>query len=62
MAGTIEIRISKDGSLRVTTKGIKGKACLKETEWLEKALAVKESGKTGDFYLPDEEAKVARRH
>lgn len=34
----IEIEIEKDGQARVDVNGIKGGACLKETDWLEKAL------------------------
>jgi len=47
----IEVTISAAGEVRLATRGLKGEACLAETEALEKALGeVRAREKTGEYY------------
>jgi hypothetical protein len=47
----IEVSITPEGEVRLSTRGLKGEACLAETEALEKALGeVRAREKTGEYY------------
>lgn len=47
----IEVVIGPDGEVKLTTRGLKGQACLEETRSLEAALGkVKARAKTPEFY------------
>jgi hypothetical protein len=47
----IELVFTPEGEVRMETRGLKGKACLTETETLERALGtVKERTKTSEYY------------
>ncbi len=53
MAEKIEIELvfTPEGEVRLSTRGLKGKACLTETEALERALGtVTEREKTSEYY------------
>ncbi len=51
----IAISIDKEGNVSFTINGVKGEACLKETEFLEAALGgkVTDREKTPDYYNKD---------
>jgi len=50
----LEIAIAPDGTVRVVTHGLRGEACLTETEALEKALGkVRSREKTREYYATD---------
>jgi hypothetical protein len=47
----IELTFTPDGEVRLETHGLKGQACLSETETLEKVLGrVTSRSRTGEFY------------
>jgi hypothetical protein len=47
----LEIVIGADGTVRIETRGLRGTACLTETEALEKALGkVLKREKTSEYY------------
>jgi hypothetical protein len=47
----IEVSISPAGEVRLETRGLKGEACLAETEALEKGLGqLRAREKTGEYY------------
>ncbi|BDG09442.1 DUF2997 domain-containing protein [Anaeromyxobacter paludicola] len=47
----IEVEIDPQGNVKLTTRGLKGQSCLKQTEQLEKALGkVAAREKTREFY------------
>ena len=47
----IELLFTPDGEVRLETRGLKGKACLAETESLERAIGtVKDRQKTSEYY------------
>jgi hypothetical protein len=47
----IELVFTPEGEVRMETRGLKGKACLTETETLERALGtVKGRTKTSEYY------------
>jgi Protein of unknown function (DUF2997) len=55
----IEVVIGPDGEVRLTTRGLKGQACIEETRELEKALGtVKRREKTAEFYQSTGGAKA----
>jgi hypothetical protein len=50
---TIIVTVAKDGSTKVETKGFAGSSCQAASEFLEKALGVRQSEKlTAEFYTP----------
>lgn len=55
----IEIKISPDGKVSFTVRGVKGEACLGETQFLEDALGgeVLERDKTSEFYEEAEQGE-----
>lgn len=64
MADRIEIELvfTPDGQVRLETRGLKGKACLTETEALEKAIGTVESRtRTSEFYEQPTAAKGTTR-
>lgn len=47
----IEVLITPEGEVKLTTRGLKGQACLEETRALEAALGrVRARTKTSEFY------------
>lgn len=64
MAEKIEIEIvfTPEGEVRLSTRGLKGKTCLAETEALERALGtVKERERTSEYYQQAATAKGTTR-
>jgi hypothetical protein len=58
----IEVVITPEGEVRLTTHGLKGQSCLSETEALEKALGrVVQREKTSEFYQQDAGARVGAK-
>ncbi len=54
----IEVVLSPDGAVKLTTRGMKGQACAAETEALEKALGtVARRERTAEWY---QQASAAR--
>lgn len=61
MADKLEIvvTIAPDGTVKLETHGLKGQACLAETEALEKALGtVKSRTRTAEWYQPETAART----
>jgi hypothetical protein len=55
----IEVLITPDGEVKLTTRGLKGQACLEETRALEAALGrVKARTKTSEYYQGTSTAKA----
>jgi hypothetical protein len=47
----LEVTIGADGTVRITTRGLRGEACIEETKALEKALgSVLRRQKTSEYY------------
>ena len=47
----IEVEITPDGEIKLTTHGLSGNACMEETAAMEKALGkVKDRTKTSEFF------------
>ena len=55
----LEIKIEKDGKVRVEVKGAKGKGCLAYAKLLEKLIGRMESQDfTSEYYEPDETVRI----
>lgn len=58
----IELLFTPEGEVRLETRGLKGKACLDETESLERALGtVKDRQKTSEYYQQPATTKGSTR-
>ena len=56
----VEIRITKDGQVRVHVKGVKGKACQEYAKWLTELIGrVKQQQWTSEHYEPEVQARAA---
>ena len=54
-----EIEIDKSGETKVHLRGIKGKACLKYTEFLEQIIGkIKSQELTSEYYEPDLDVEI----
>jgi hypothetical protein len=55
----VEIRIGKDGKVKVHVKGAKGKACLEYAQWLTQVIGeVKERQLTSEYYEPEVQSRI----
>jgi len=55
----VEIRIGKDGQVKVHVKGAKGKACLEYARWLTQVIGeVKERQLTNEYYEPETKSRI----
>jgi hypothetical protein len=55
----VEIRIGKDGKVKVHVKGAKGKACLEYAQWLAQVIGeVKERQLTSEYYEPEVRSRI----
>jgi hypothetical protein len=55
----VEIRIGKDGKVKVHVKGAKGKACLEYAQWLAQVVGqVKERQLTSEYYEPEVRSRI----
>jgi len=55
----VEIRIGKDGQVRVHVKGAKGKACLEYAQWLTQVIGeVQDKQLTSEYYEPETKSRV----
>ncbi len=55
----VEIRIGKDGKVKVHVKGAKGKACLEYAQWLTQVIGeVKERQLTSEYYEPETTSRI----
>jgi hypothetical protein len=58
----IELLFTPDGEVRMKTRGLKGKACMDETESLERAIGtVTDREKTSEYYQQPVAAKGTTR-
>lgn len=58
----IVVTIAPDGAVKLETHGLKGQACLAETEALEKALGtVKSRSRTAEWYQAQAAARTKTR-
>jgi hypothetical protein len=56
----IEVTLTPDGEVRIVTHGLKGQACLAETDALEKALGeVRSREKTAEYYQQSSSSSAA---
>ena len=62
MRKELEIIITPDGDVQITTIGIKGEACLEEVRPLQEALGyVKQRQLTSEFYQEEQEVEITGR-
>ncbi len=55
----VEIVITKDGEVKVSVKGAKGKACLEYAKWLTEVIGqVKDQKLTSEYYEPETKTKI----
>ena len=55
----VEIRIGKDGQVKVHVKGAKGKACLEYAQWLTQVIGeVQERQLTSEYYEPETKSRI----
>ncbi|MFI4911477.1 MAG: DUF2997 domain-containing protein [Sedimentisphaeraceae bacterium JB056] len=55
----IEIKIGKDGKVKVHVKGAKGKACLEYAQWLQSIIGNLEDQKlTSEYYEPEQVSRT----
>lgn len=55
----IEIVITKDGEVKVSVKGVKGKACLEYAKWLTEVIGqVKDQKLTSEYYEPETKTRI----
>jgi len=55
----VEIRIGKDGQVKVHVKGAKGKACLEYAQWLTQVIGqVKDRQLTSEYYEPEAKSRI----
>lgn len=58
----LEVTIGADGTVKITTRGLRGEACIEETKALEKALGkVLRRQKTGEYYERSASTKTGVR-
>jgi hypothetical protein len=56
----LEIEITKEGKLRLETRGVKGKACLKYVELIKKIVGTIQAQElTSEYYEPDSDVKIS---
>jgi hypothetical protein len=63
MGQKILVNIKEDGSVEVTTRGFKGKACVNASQFIEESLGtITSTKKTSEYYAEDvnERVKVNR--
>lgn len=59
----LEVTIGADGTVRITTRGLRGEACVEETKALEAALGkVRRREKTSEYYGQAVSAKTNVRN
>jgi hypothetical protein len=59
----IEVTLRPDGTVQITTHGLKGQKCVSETAALEQALGrVLKREKTGEYWQQATGAKTSVRH
>jgi hypothetical protein len=59
----LEIHIGPDGTVKITTHGLRGEACIEETKALEQALGrVLRREKTGEYYGQSASTKAGVRN
>lgn len=55
----LEIEIGKDGKVRVTTSGVKGKSCLAYLKLVEQIVGRQTAQElTAEFYEPDSQVRI----
>ena len=58
-----EITIGGNGVVQLHISGYKGKACLEAVKMFQQIVGeMKAQQETGEFYEPDEEVRIERRH
>jgi hypothetical protein len=57
----IIVRIGRDGSMTVETKGFKGASCKEATEFLEKLMVVEETKETAEMWDRECETQVVTK-
>jgi hypothetical protein len=58
----IEVEIKPDGTVTITTHGLRGQACVTETKAMEQALGtVRRREKTSEYYMDESGQKTKLR-